>query len=61
MRKRAESLAVDIVRNSPEGVILVDSDMNIVDTNATAMKMLGMTGSPESNVGRPVAEFFPPM
>lgn len=61
MRKRAESLAVEIVRNSPEGVILVDSDMNIVDCNATAMKMLGMTGSPESHVGRPVADFFPPI
>ena len=59
MRKRAESLAVDIVRNSPEGVVLVDPDMNIVDCNATAMKMLGMSGKPENNVGRPVAEFFP--
>lgn len=61
MRKRAESLAVDIVRNSPEGVIIVDSDMNIADCNATAMKMLGMTGSPESYQGRPVADFFPPI
>lgn len=61
MRKRAESMAVDIVRQSPEGVILVDSDMNIVDCNATAMKLLGMTGQPESNYGRPVAEFFPPI
>ena len=61
MRKRAESLAIDIVRNSPEGVILVDSEMNIVDCNATAMKLLGMSGLPENNCGRPVAEFFPPI
>jgi len=61
MRKRAESLAVDIVRNSPEGVILVDSDMNIADCNATAMKMLGMTGKPESYQGRPLSDFFPPI
>ena len=61
MRKRAESLAVDIVRNSPEGVILVDPDLNIVDTNATAMKMLGMDGQPESHQGRPLADFFPPI
>lgn len=61
MRKRAESLAIDIVRNSPEGVVLVDPDMNIVDCNATAMKMLGMTGSPEANAGRPLSDFFPPL
>ena len=61
MRKRAESLAVDIVRNSPEGVMLVDPDMNIVDINASAMKMLGLTGTPESVVGRPVSESFQPI
>ncbi len=61
MRKRAESLAVDIVRNSPEGVMIVDPDMNIVDINASAMKMLGLNGTPENVVGRPVAESFQPI
>ncbi len=61
MRKRAESLAVDIVRNSPEGVVIVDPDMCIVDINASAMKMLGLGGTPESVHGRPVAESFPPI
>ena len=61
MRKRAESLAVDIVHNSPEGVILVDPDMNIVDINASAMSMLGLGGKPENVQGRPVAENFPPI
>lgn len=61
MRKRAESLAVDIVHYSPEGVILVDPDMNIFDTNATAMKMLGLTGQPEQHKGRPLSDFFPPI
>ena len=61
MRKRAESLAVDIVHNSPEGVILVDPDMNIVDINASAMRMMGLNGNPESVQGRPVAESFPPI
>ena len=61
MRKRAESLAVDIVRNSPEGVMIVDPDMNIVDINASAMKMLGLNGKPESVVGRPVSESFQPI
>ena len=61
MRKRAESLAVDIVRNSPEGVMIVDPDMNIVDINTSAMKMLGLNGTPESVVGHPVAESFQPI
>ena len=61
MRKRAESLAVDIVHNSPEGVILVDPEMNIVDINASAMNMLGLSGSPEDAQGRPVADCFPPI
>lgn len=61
MRKRAESLAVDIVHYSPEGVILVDPDMNIIDTNATAMKMLGLSGQPELHKGRPLSDFFPPI
>ncbi len=61
MRKRAESLAVDIVHNSPEGVMIVDPDMNIVDINASAMRMMGLDGSPESVQGRAVAESFPPM
>ena len=61
MRKRAESLAVDIVHNSPEGVILVDPEMNIVDINASAMSMLGLTGTPENVQGRPVSDSFPPI
>ncbi len=61
MRKRAESLAVDIVHNSPEGVMIVDPEMNIVDINASAMKMLGLGGTPESVQGRPVVESFPPI
>ena len=61
MRKRAESLAVDIVHNSPEGVILVDPEMNIVDINASAMSMLGLCGTPENVQGRPVSDCFPPI
>ena len=61
MRKRAESLAVDIVHNSPEGVILVDPDLNIIDINASAMSMMGLAGTPERVQGRPVAESFPPI
>ncbi len=61
MRKRAESLAVDIVHNSPEGVMIVDPDMNIFDIHASAMRMMGLSGTPESVQGRPVAESFSPI
>lgn len=61
MRKKAESLAVDIVHKSPEGIILVNSDMEIVDANATAMEMLGMGGSPERLTAQPLNDFFSPL
>lgn len=61
MRKKAESLAVDIVHKSPEGIILVNSDMEIVDANATAMDMLGMGGSPERLNPQPLNDFFSPL
>ena len=61
MRKRAESLAVDIVRKSPEGVILVDPDLNIVDINAAAMTMMGLSGTPESVKGRPLSDSIQPL
>jgi len=58
MRKRAESLAVDIVHNSPEGVILLDKDMNIIDVNTTAMRILGAADAPDHFCPQPAANFF---
>lgn len=58
MRKKGESLAVDIVHNSPEGIILVNSDMDVVDANATAMEMLGMSGNAEHFTARPLNDYF---
>lgn len=58
MRKKAESLAVEIVHNSPEGIILVDGDLDIVDANATAMEMLGMSGNPNKFIHRPLNDYF---
>lgn len=61
MRKKAESLAVAVVHKSPEGIIIVNSDMEIVDANATAMDMLGMGGTPESLTAQPLNDFFSPL
>lgn len=61
MRKKAESLAVAVVHKSPEGIIIVNSDLEIVDANATAMEMLGMGGTPEHLTPQPLNDFFSPL
>lgn len=61
MRKKAESLAVAVVHKSPEGIIIVNSDLEIVDANATAMEMLGMGGTPERLTPQPLNDFFSPL
>lgn len=61
MRKKAESLAVAVVHKSPEGIIIVNSDLEIVDANATAMEMLGMGGTPERLTRQPLNDFFSPL
>lgn len=61
MRKKAESMAFDIVHNSPEGILLVDGDLNVVDANATAMEMLDMPGDTMNFQPRPLKDFMPPL
>ncbi len=59
MRERAESMSYEIIRNSPQGIIVLDEDMNIMDINATAKELLGIE---ESNLkGRPAIDFFNPI
>ncbi|MFA6894291.1 MAG: [Fe-Fe] hydrogenase large subunit C-terminal domain-containing protein [Bacteroidales bacterium] len=42
MRKRAESMSYEIIHNSPEGLLVLDGDMNIVDINEKAKNLLGI-------------------
>ncbi len=58
MRKRAESMSYEIIKNSPEGLIVLDSDMRIVEVNAKACDLLGID-DPHA-VGRPAVDFFNP-
>ena len=59
MRKRAESLSYEVMRNSPEGLIILDSDMKIVEVNRKGMELLGIL---EADVkGRPAVDFFQPV
>lgn len=59
MRQRAESLSFEVIKNSPEGIIVLDSDMNIVEINDKGRELLGID---DPNVkGRPATDFFSPI
>lgn len=58
MRERAESMSYEIIQNSPEGIVVLDRDMNIMDINSKAKELYGIQ---DSNVkGRPAIDFFNP-
>lgn len=59
MRERAESLSFEIIQNSPEGIIVLDSDLVVQEINNKGRELLGID---EGNVkGRPAVDFFPPI
>ena len=58
MRQRAESLSFEIIQSSPEGLIVLDSDLNIVEINNKGRELLGISRSDVK--GHPAAEFFNP-
>lgn len=58
MRERAESMSYEIIHNSPEGIVVLDTDLNIMDINSKARELLNIT---ESDIkGRPAVDFFNP-
>ncbi len=59
MRQRAESLSFEIIQNSPEGMIVLDPDMNIVEINNKGRELLGID-DPNAK-GRPAMDFFSPI
>ena len=42
MRERAESMSYEIIRTSPNGIVLLDNDLNIAEINEKAMQLLGI-------------------
>lgn len=42
MRKRAESMSFEIIQNSPNGIIMMDYDLKITESNTIARKLLGI-------------------
>ena len=59
MRQRAESLSFEIIQNSPEGIIVLDADMNILEINNKGRELLGID-DPHAK-GRPATDFFSPI
>ena len=45
MRQRAESLSYEIIQNSPNGILVLDGDMRVLQMNNAAKKMFGVTES----------------
>lgn len=58
MRERAESMSYEIIQNSPDGLIVIDNDMNILEINSKARALLGI--EEEYVKGRPAVDFFNP-
>ncbi len=42
MRERAESMSYEIIQTSPNGIVLLDSDLNIMEINGKAKELLGI-------------------
>ena len=59
MRQRAESLSFEIIQNSPEGIIVLDSELNIMEINNKGRELLGID-DPNAK-GRPAVDFFSPI
>lgn len=58
MRERAESMSYEVIQNSPEGLVILDQEMIIVDINSKAKDLLGIK---DDNIkGRPASDYFNP-
>lgn len=58
MRKRAESMSYEIIKNSPNGIVVIDYDYKVQDMNARAKEFWGVT---ETDVaGKDLVQFCDP-
>ena len=58
MMQRAETMSYEIIRNSPEGIVVLSNDLNIVEINNKALELLGINDLDFK--GRQAADFFDP-
>lgn len=58
MRKRAESMSFEVIKNSPNGIVVMDNELKIIEINDKAKHLWGVK---EENIkGRDVVEFVNP-
>ena len=57
MRQKAERRADKIIEKSPNGIVVVDSELNIVHMNERFIRMFNSAGN---NIGRPVSHIVDP-
>ena len=51
-------MSYEVIQNSPEGLVILDQDMSIIDINSKAKDLLGIT---DDNVkGHPASDYFNP-
>ncbi|MGN1098783.1 MAG: [Fe-Fe] hydrogenase large subunit C-terminal domain-containing protein [Christensenellales bacterium] len=58
MRERAETMSYEIIANSPNGIIVLDYDLKIIEMSGQAKKMLGV--SDEYVKGRDLVDYMNP-
>ncbi|MEG1527625.1 MAG: [Fe-Fe] hydrogenase large subunit C-terminal domain-containing protein [Clostridia bacterium] len=58
MRERAETMSYEIIQNSPNGIVVLDSDLKVLDMNAKAIELLGV--NTQNVKGRDFVEFANP-
>ena len=57
MRERAESMSYEIIQTSPNGIVLLDTDLNILEINGKAKELLGIR---EEAKGQGIFHYFNP-
>ena len=58
MRQKAENMSYEIIHNSPNGIMVVDYDLNIIDINKKCIDMIGITK--KSVKGEPLVDYYNP-
>ncbi len=58
MRERAESMSYEIIQTSPNGIVLLDNDLNILEINGKAKELLGI--KEYDSKGKGIFHYFNP-
>lgn len=45
MRERAENISYEVIKHSPDGIIVIDNEFKVIDINAKACSLLGVSSA----------------